>query len=69
MTGVPEWIEKNPRWPLAPLCGCGAGPGMSWRACHLTPPSPGRQAAGVNVEDCPRWQAIALACRWWVEPE
>lgn len=49
MTGVPEWVARNPRWPLAPLCDCGAGPRLT----------------GADVEECPRWRETAVRCGWW----
>ncbi len=68
MTGVPEWVERNPRWPLAPLCDCGAGPWLSGPGCLLAAVE-GGPVADMDVEECPRWQGIAVTCRWLVVPE
>ena len=51
MTGVPEWVERNPRWPLAPLCDCGAGPWLTGAPCLQ---AAARGCGGADVEECPR---------------
>ena len=61
--------RDNPRWPMEPVCECGARPGADFPVCA--------QAAGealdgadlhavhVDTEDCPRWQAVATATGWY----
>ena len=39
---VPEWVARNPRWSLAPLCDCGEAPGCrapgaGWRSQRGAP--------------------------------
>lgn len=61
MTGVPEWVERNPRWPLAPLCDCGAGPWLTGAPCRQ---AAAQGCAGADVEGCPRWRETAVRCGW-----
>ena len=56
----------NGRWPLPPRCDCGAVPGSEWPACAAAV-AQGRQAADTDVENCERWQALAIASDWWAD--
>lgn len=54
----------NPRWPMEPVCECGARPGAEWPMCQLAC-AQGRDAADVDAENCERWQAVATATGWY----
>ena len=60
---------RNPRWPLAPACECGAIPGHDWPMCQAAA-AQGREAgAGADAEDCERWQRVATECGWLAPQE